>query len=347
MLTNTRLQEFVARSNIGKNEIRSSRYGVLASFHEMSYDEEGNPRGLISTDLIERAEKSAGSTLETVAMNYDGTLTIANNRSVTIPIEEGTSAFVTITFATYSWGFTIIPARHQNNEVKMQEYFDNRFQQYLNQVHKNLDTAGNTALNAARTQVFNESLNYTVTGNAIQVPYAQRNNIIGHVNPIMAGNDFGGSLYLIGNGGLEATVGDLRKEGSQQAVNQQLQYLDKTLRYSPRILNGVSEFANFYAVEEGSLGMLVRFEPDSILGTDSGTGHKWGISTLPESNLPVGTYYYDSVEDVSGQGADFAHLTRTRVQHYGFSFDVAFITPYVSDPATIPSAIAKFTIADS
>lgn len=346
MLTNTRLQDFVAQSNVGKNEIRGSRYGVLEAYYNMSYDENGAPLGLLSTDLLERSEKSAGSTLKTAVLQHDAGISISNTRSVTIPIEEGSSAFVTVTFVTYAFGFTIIPARHENNEIKKQEYFNKRMQQYINKFHKTLDSAGLVALAAGRSQVFGESLTYTVSGNAIQVPYTERNNALGHVGPIMGGNDFDGPFHIIGNGGLEAVVGDLTKEGNNQAVNQQKQLNDKTFGYSPRILNSTGQFANFYAVEEGSLGVLFRFDPDSRLRTETGTGHKFGVSTLPGMNLPIGTYYYDTVEDVSGQGADFAHLTRAAVEHYGFSVDVAWLTPYVSAPATMANSIMQFTIAN-
>ena len=63
-------------------------------------------------------------------------------------------------------------------------------------------------------------------------------------------------------------------------------------------------------------------------------------------NIPCGTYYYESVSDVSGiAGAATADLTRGLKQHYGFAVDVAVVTPYNSDPATNASPIIQLQVA--
>ena len=62
--------------------------------------------------------------------------------------------------------------------------------------------------------------------------------------------------------------------------------------------------------------------------------------------MPVGTYFYDSVGDYSAIGGEAtADMKRTRKEHYGFAVDVAFITAYNSDPATLPSPILGFDIS--
>ena len=38
-------------------------------------------------------------------------------------------------------------------------------------------------------------------------------------------------------------------------------------------------------------------------------------------------------------------MTRTRKEHYGFAVDVAFITAYNSDKATLPSPILAFNVS--
>ena len=55
---------------------------------------------------------------------------------------------------------------------------------------------------------------------------------------------------------------------------------------------------------------------------------------------------YDSVGDFSAiAGAATADMKRTRKEHYGFAVDVAFITAYNSDPATLPSPILAFNVS--
>lgn len=110
---------------------------------------------------------------------------------------------------------------------------------------------------------------------------------------------------------------------------------------------GTKLYAQGYAISQGSLGMLQRFERDCLLGTVSGDGHEWGIATLPLLGLPVGTYFYDSVGNYSGiAGAATADMVRTRKEHYGFAVDIAFVTPYNSDPSTLASPILGFNISN-
>ena len=112
------------------------------------------------------------------------------------------------------------------------------------------------------------------------------------------------------------------------------------------VTKGSSLYAQGYAISKGSLGMLHRFERDCLLGTVSGDGHEWGIATLPLINLPVGTYFYDSVGDYSGiAGVATADMVRTRKEHYGFAVDIAFVTPYNSDPTNLASPILAFNIS--
>ena len=113
------------------------------------------------------------------------------------------------------------------------------------------------------------------------------------------------------------------------------------------VTKGNSLYAQGYAIAQGSLGMLQRFERDCLLGTVSGDGHEWGIATLPLLNLPVGTYFYDSVGNYSNiAGAATADMVRTRKEHYGFAVDIAFVTPYNSDPSNNASPILGFNISN-
>ena len=340
-LINTRIQNIRSQSNLDKNELRPSRYGALDMFMNMSED----PAGLLTPELKEKATKSIGNTLEVPVIDYDAGVTIGNVRSVTIADDENTSQMYQITFATYAWGFTIVPAMFSNQEVKMQADFARKFNKYLYKFGETLDGVAVAALSSDKSQVFEDSLGYTVTANAVIAPHTERENVIGDVNPILSANDHFGQIHICGNGGLESIVGKLQQKGVYNFENKQLEYLDKILHYTSRIPNGASEFANFYAVQGGSLGILTRFEREALLNTKTQDGHAWGIDTLPMLDFPIGTYFYESVGDYSGiAGAATADMTRARKEHYGFAVDVAFITPYNSDPSSIANPIAKFTV---
>lgn len=338
----TRMQNMRAKGNLDKNEYRPSRYGALDVFMQQTND----PAGIITEDLKTKAEKSIGSTLETPVINYDGAITIGNTRSVTIADSENSSKMHTLTFATYSWGFTIVPAMYMNNEIDMQRDFEVKFNKYLYQFAKMLDGVCISALTAAKTQVFKDALQYATTGNTLQSTWDDRENVIGDVNPIMSANDYYGQLHLIGNGGIESIIRKLAEKGLYNSENKQLEYSDKILHFTSEIVNDEGNYGTAFAVTDGNLGLLFRFEREAILKTKARTGHEWDIDTLPMLNMPVGTYYYESVVDASGiAGAATADMTRALKQHYGFSVDIAVVTPYNSDPTKIASPILKLQVA--
>lgn len=341
-LINTRIQNIRAKSNLDKNELRPSRYGALDLFMMQSSD----PSGILTQELTEKAKLSIGSTLETPVINFDGAISIGNTRSVTIADSENTSAMYTITFATYSWGFTVVPAMYMNNEISIQADFERKFNKYLYKFAETLDTACIAALAAAKSQVITDPLSYEVVGNSLQVPFVYRENIIGDLNPIMASNDHFGQVHVLGNGGIESMLRKMAEKGLYNEVNKTLEYSDKLIHLSSRVANASGMYGTMYAVQGGSLGILTRFERESLMNTKSRTGHEWGIDTLPMVNFPIGTYYYESVGDFNAiGGAATADLTRARKEHYGFAVDIAILTPYNSDPTTIANPIVKAEVA--
>lgn len=341
-LINTRIQNLRAKSNLDKNELRPSRYGALDMFMMMSMMSDG----LLTPELIAAAEKSIGSTLQTPVFDFDGAIAIGNTRSAVIADSENTSQMMTLTFATYSWGFTIVPALFMNNEVSMQADFERKFNKYLYKFAEVMDTAAVAALSAVKTQVFVDPLLYPVVGNTLEATYLQRENIIGDLNPILAANDHFGQIHLLGNGGVESIIRKLAEKDIYNSENKTLEYSDKILHFSSRVPNAAGMYASMYAVQAGSLAMMTRFERECLLNTVSRTGHEWGIDSLPLIDFPIGTYYYESVGDYNAiAGAASADMTRNRKEHYGFAVDVAILTPYNSAPATIANPIVKAEIA--
>lgn len=342
-LVNTRLQNVVVGSNLDMNELRPSRYGAFNFFKQSS----DMPGGILTEELKERAMSSIGNTLETPVFDYDSDVTISNYRSVTIEDSENTSQKYQFTFSTLSWGFTIVPAAFMNNEIKMQEDFQRKFNKYLYKVGETLDSGCIAALEAAKTQVFEKLLRYTQSGNVVQVPWTKRKTFIKDSGIMLEANDHYGEIHLIGEGGTQSIVEELAESGLYNAENKQLQYSDKVLHWSNRIATGGGEFANMFAALGGSCGILMRFEREAVLGTSMEDGTEWGIETLPLLDIPVGTYFYKSRGDQKNtHGAATADLTRGVKEHYGFSFDVCYVTPYNSDPANIANPIMKFALAD-
>lgn len=338
----TRIQNIRANSNLDKFEYRPSRYGALNAFMVQSED----PTGILTEELKQKARTSIGNTLETPVIDYDADITIGSTRTLTIADSENTSKMVQITFATYAWGFTIAPAMYMNNEIGIQKDFETKMMKYIYAFAKKLDEAALAALAANKTQILKNPLLYDWSANAINAKWTERENVFGDLEVMMGANDFYGQLHIVGDPGVESIMRKLQQHGLYNDVNKQNEFGTKIVHLTNNIAAAENKYAQGYAVNAGSLGMLTRFERDCLLGTVSGDGHEWGIATLPLLNMPVGTYFYDSVGDYNAiAGAATADMTRTRKEHYGFAVDVAFLTAYNSAPSTLASPILAFNVS--
>lgn len=338
----TRIQNIRANSNLDKFEYRPSRYGALNAFMVQSED----PTGILTEELKQKARTSIGNTLETPVISYDADITIGSTRTLTIADSENTSKMVQITFATYAWGFTIAPAMYMNNEIGIQKDFETKMMKYIYAFAKKLDEAALAALAANKTRVLKNPLLYDWSANAINAKWTERENVFGDLEVMMGANDFYGQLHIVGDPGVESIMRKLQQHGLYNDVNKQNEFGTKVVHLTNNIAAAGGKYAQGYAVNAGSLGMLTRFERDCLLGTVSGDGHEWGIATLPLLNMPVGTYFYDSVGDYNAiAGAATADMTRTRKEHYGFAVDVAFLTAYNSAPSTLASPILAFNVS--
>lgn len=340
----TRIQNIRANSRIDKYEYRPSRYGALDCFIEQSKD----PNGILTEELKAKARTSIGNKLETPVINYDAGISIGNTRTLTIADSENTSKMIEITFATYTFGFTITPAMYMNNEIGLQRDFETKMMKYVYKLAQKLDSDALAAIAAAKTGVIKNPLIYDKTGNVINAKWTERENVLGDLNIIMGANDFYGQLHIVGDAGVESVVKKLAQKDLYNEVNKRNEWSDKILHFTNNIGASSGKYAQGYAIQSGSLGLLTRFERDCLLGTVSGDGHEWGIATLPLLNIPCGTYFYDSVGDYNTiAGAATADMVRTRKEHYGFAVDVAFITAYNSVPSgsgALASPILGFNI---
>lgn len=338
----TRIQNIRANSNLDKFEYRPSRYGALNAFMVQSED----PTGILTEELKQKARTSIGNTLETPVISYDADITIGSTRTLTIADSENTSKMVQITFATYAWGFTIAPAMYMNNEIGIQKDFETKMMKYIYAFAKKLDEAALATLAANKTQVLKNKLLYDFSSKAINAKWTERENVFGDLEVMMGANDFYGQLHIVGDPGVESIMRKLQQHGLYNDVNKQNEFGTKIVHLTNNIAAAGGKYAQGYAVNAGSLGLLTRFERDCLLGTVSGDGHEWGIATLPLLNMPVGTYFYDSVGDYNAiAGAATADMTRTRKEHYGFAVDVAFLTAYNSSPSTLASPILAFNVS--
>lgn len=337
----TRSLEVRANANLDQWITRPSQYGALDVFMQQS----NGPRSILSDELKSRALTAVGRDVKVPVYDSNGSVVIGSTRTATIADVENTSRMVTIAFTTYSWGFTVTPSNHLNNEMGAQMEFEKLYLDHLYLFANTLDSACLSALSTAKSQVFGDLLEYTNTGNVIIASNAQKDEIIGDLTPIMKSNDFYGTPYnIIGNTGLESRIQKMYEKGLYNDTNKQIQFNDKNFHFSNRLSNASGHAASGYILNPGSVGMLFRMERESIAGRVTPT-HQWGMTTLPVINVPVSTYEYYGVGDNSALfGAATADNTRSYKEHYGFSVDVATVVAYNDNVATKAAPIAKFAI---
>ena len=341
-LVATRLQNWrVMNPELDRNMTRPCEYGALDFFIEQT----NSPSSIINPNLRDKAFASIGNTVQVPVINYDENVQVSNVRSCIIADNENTSALVTLVWATYAIGFTMVPASYMNNEISYEHDFLRKMEKTCRALANTLDTGAVAALEANKTQVFKTLLNYTKTGNSIQVPVQMASEILGDINPIMRANCYPEYIHLIANAGVDSLIRKLAQHGVYNDVNKRMEYDNKVLHYTNNVTDEAGKMGTMFAVADGNVGILTRVDREALRRTRANF-HEWDVVRLPYIDLPVGSHYYTAVGDQSAIAeAATADLTCAVKEYFGFSVDVAYMVAYNSNPATVANPIIKAEIA--
>ena len=342
-LVATRLQNWrVSNPEFDRNMTRPCEYGALDFFIEQT----NSANSILSPNLRNRAFASIGNTVQIPVINYDGDVQVSNIRSCVIEDNENTSALYTVVWATYAIGFTMVPASYINNEISYEYDFLRKMEKTTRALADALDKGAVAALEAGKTQVYKDKLNYQVQGNVVEVPTQMATEILGDVNPMMRANCFPEYIHIIGNAGVDSLVRKLAQHGVYNDVNKRMEYDNKVLHYTNNVVNEAQKNGTFFAVANGNVGVLTRVDREALRRTRANF-HEWDVVRLPYIDLPVGSHYYTAVGDQSQIAGDAtADLTCAVKEYFGFSLDVAFLVAYNSNPGTVASPIIKAEIAE-
>lgn len=340
-LVATRLQNWrVENPELDRNMTRPLEYGALDFFIQQT----DAPNSIISPNLRDRAFASIGNTVQVPVINYDGDVTVSNVRSCTIADDENTSALYTVNWVTMSVGFTMVPTLYMNNEISYDHDFVRKMEKVVRALANAMDLQAVAALEAAKTQKYNDLLQYTDGGDGIAVPKQMATEILGDINPIMRANAFPEQIHIVGNAGVDSLVRKLAQHGIYNDVNKQMEYEGKVFHYTNNVVNESGNNGTFFAIADGNVGVLTRVDREALRRTRANF-HEWDVVRLPYIDLPVGSHYYTSVGDQSGIAGDAsADMTCVVKEYFGFSVDVAFITAYNSNPETVANPVIKAAI---
>jgi len=341
-LVATRLLNWrIENPELDRNMFRPLEYGALDFFIEQT----DAPNSIINPNLRERAFASIGNTVQVPVINYDGDVTVSNTRTCTISDDENTSALYTVVWTTYSVGFTMVPTLYMNNEITYQHDFQRKMEKVCRALATTLDTAAIAALEAAKTQVYADPLQYSISSNVIDVPVQMASEILGDLNPMMRANAYPQMIHIIGNAGVDSLIRKLAQHDTYNDVNKRMEFAGKVLHYTTQLANASQKIGTMYAVADGNVGVLTRVDREALRRA-SANFHEWDVVRLPFIDLPVGSHYYTAVGDQSSIAGDAsADMTCNVKEYFGFSVDVAFIIAYNSAPETIANPIMKAQIA--
>ena len=319
---------------------RPLEYGALDFFIEQT----DAANSIINPNLRNRAFESIGNTVQVPVINYDGDVTVANTRSCVIADDENTSALYTVNWVTLAVGFTMVPQLYRNNEISYEHDFARKMEKVCRALATAMDVQAIAALEANKTQVFKDSLYYTVTSNSVQIPWNARLEFLSDMNAMMRANAYPEMLHVIGGAGFDALVRKMAEHDIYNDVNKRLEYDNKVFHYTNNITNEAGVFATGYVVADGNVGVLTRVDREALARTRANF-HEWDVVRLPYIDLPVGSHYYTAVGDQSGIAGDAsADMVCNVKEYFGFSVDVAFIVAYNSAPETIANPIIKIEV---
>lgn len=341
-LVATRLQNWrVENPEFDRNMTRPMEYGALDFF----IDQTRAANSIISPRLRERAFASIGNTVQIPVINYDGDVTVSNVRSCVIPDDENTSALYTINWTTLSVGFSMVPALYENNEISYEHDFARKMEKICRALATALDKQAIAALEANKTQVYNDKLYYTVTANVVEIPWNARLEWLSDMNSLMRANSYPGMLHVIGNTGIDSLLRKMEEHGEFNDVNKRLEYGNKVMHFTANLTNEAGKFATAFVVEDGNVGVLTRVDRESLRRTRANF-NEWDVVHLPYIDLPVGSHYKTEVGDQSAVAGDAsADMTCAVKEYFGFSVDVAFVVAYNSDPSEVANPIIKVEIS--
>lgn len=342
-LVNTLMQPLRAEypSNLDKNEIRQSRYGAWEFFQQDS----AAPSSIFSQNTKALIKESIDQTLQIPVLDAEE-VTISETRSCTIADKENTSQLVTLTFATYSFGFTMTPSQHKNNEISYQADFNRKLLKYLIKFASVLDAQAIATLEAAKNQVFTGLTDfYPETGNSLQVADDEKNDFYNRLETMMNLMDFYGNTKVITSTSGKPMVARLNAQGQQNSVNEAFQLGGYEWFYTNRIANGSGVASTLYAVQEGTVATENRNDVDAIMGARVGDYKEWGLVNVPIVNLEMASFYIKDCADRSALHSGMTSKSRTLVEGFEWSTDIVFATAYNSDPTSRYNPVLKAEIA--
>ena len=263
-----------------------------------------------------------------------------SSRICSATANDGETAMVTPQWQTVSTSFTVLRHRQNNNLITTEEEMAQKLQAAVESLLTSLNSKVISAMDTNKNQVYNDSLDYTITSNVVAATADQSHQLFGDVIAMEQANDFDlEKVYCLGGAGMMSIFNDLRKHGAGNDQNDALE-LGNISYIFDRSVTAANKYAAAYFVPSGSFCVLVRFSPEEYAG-DNVNNEEFGITTLPGVGR-VGYHYKSDVGDHTSLKAGTGDCSIQ--DQYIFNMEIAIVHAYNSAIASNPSPIIKATI---
>lgn len=335
-LVATVLQDYISfyGGSLDRHEQRPSEYGAMNLFNTQT----NSPLSILDERVKANIDRSFGPSVKVPVINYKD-VAIGAARTCAMQTDGLTSALVTLTAVTYSWGFVAYPEQHYENYVDYATAINKLIDAGLQKLASTIDAACVNLLETNKNQHFPQAMldYYAQVANAFQVPQADKDFFYNNLGSIMSTADYTGDPDISTNHIGMAMVRKTAAQGEGNAVNQGFQLLGYTWYPTNRVTNGGPTIeSTVYAVAPGSVALASRVDPDAKNRARVHESKYWDVfPNAPYVGRELGVFYQADCADASAlQAATLAGLTRTKVESWEFSVDVFYVKPYVSTPAT-------------
>jgi len=324
-------------------EWRGTQYGLLRAIQNMS----NSPQSIVTPDIAEQAKVSEGRILKIPVMKDTGDVTIASARSCTIGDLTSESGLVQVNWLTMSADLHMIKEQYRKNEVSYLTDFGKKLERIERSFGKAIENAIYAKLDADKSTVFNSGYigagkKFPLVGDTLQVAAGDQEQFFNYLDAIQMKDDFDSEEHVvIGSTGLIPPVNHYINQGGSNDENLNYQFGSKQFTFSNRVVDAATALGTAFFMPQNSFGFLTRINADSLSGNKTTDGTEWSTERLSKLGLDIGVQYKSSCEDLSGT-TGLEHLDATTVERWQLSLDIAYLTPYNSDPSTKASGIKKF-----
>lgn len=320
--------------------------GFLKAAQSMSNT--SDPREILDMDAINKIAASFGVNVSVPVLKQFAP-TITNTRTCAFQTEGIESALVSLTFFTYSFGFSMAPEDHDNNTVRYQAALNKSLQGGLIQMAKTINQKMADVADAAINAYWPSGVTdfYPQVANELQVPQAEKNDLYNQADSISTQMELPAFDTIVANPRHMADVRRYFAQGAGNAVNEAFQFGGKSWFQDNSIANDSGVESTVYMMPFGSMGMYNRNAPSFVNGASIGGDYKqWSIfPNAPIVNMDLGVFYQKDCKDITDfKDSALPGLTADVAESWQFTTDCVFVTSYNSDTATKHSPIIKAEI---